>query len=78
MNTVGWPIFGMVRTFGDVFSIISDLVDALKGDWLGESVALKVLRNIGDMDERSERHFLREINIWRNLQVRLHRHMYSR
>lgn len=39
------------------------------GDWLGEAVALKVLRNIGDMDPRSERHFLREINIWRNLQV---------
>ena len=40
------------------------------GEWLGEEVALKALRNIGKMDPRTARYFAKEIEIWRSLQVR--------
>lgn len=42
------------------------------GEWLGEQVALKALRNVIDLDERTARHFNKEVEVWRSLQVSLH------
>ncbi|KAG9029058.1 hypothetical protein FS837_003666 [Tulasnella sp. UAMH 9824] len=47
-------------------------LDTWLGEWLGEQVALKALRNIGALDERAKNHFLREVEILRELQ---HRHV---
>ena len=46
---------GEVTKLGDVPVAIGGNADIWLGDWLGERVALKILRNIGQMDERTER-----------------------
>ncbi|KAG8918084.1 hypothetical protein FRC02_002671, partial [Tulasnella sp. 418] len=38
------------------------------GEWLGEKVALKSLRNVGQLDEATEKKFNKEVAIWRRLQ----------
>ncbi|KAG9038406.1 hypothetical protein FS837_001249 [Tulasnella sp. UAMH 9824] len=61
-----------VRRIGDAPFDAGMTADIWLGEWLGEQVALKALRNIGAMNEKAKKHVLREIEIWRGLQ---HRHV---
>lgn len=61
-----------VRRIGDAPFDSGMTADIWLGEWLGEQVALKALRNIGAMNEKARNHVLREVEIWRGLQ---HRHV---
>lgn len=58
-----------VKKVGDVPIDIGASADIWAGEWLGERVALKVLRSVGRLDAVAERRFRREIDIWRRLDV---------
>ncbi|KAG9001820.1 hypothetical protein FRB90_011537, partial [Tulasnella sp. 427] len=61
-----------VRRIGDEPFDAGLTADIWLGEWLGEQVALKALRNIGQLNSRAKNHVLREVEIWRGLQ---HRHV---
>ncbi|KAG8941771.1 hypothetical protein FRC04_004088 [Tulasnella sp. 424] len=61
-----------VRRLGDAPFDAGMTADIWLGEWLGEQVALKALRNIGAMNEKAKNHVLREVEIWRGLQ---HKHV---
>ncbi|KAG8861995.1 hypothetical protein FRB96_002438 [Tulasnella sp. 330] len=61
---------GEIKRLGDTPVDIGSTADIWQGEWLGETVALKVLRNVGRMDRQTEKNFRREIDIWRRLKVR--------
>ncbi|KAG8897712.1 hypothetical protein FRB99_007976, partial [Tulasnella sp. 403] len=63
---------GEVTRLGDAPFEVGATSDIWLGEWLGEKVALKALRNIGQMNERTERNFQREVSIWRELN---HKHV---
>ncbi|KAG9013016.1 hypothetical protein FRB94_004409 [Tulasnella sp. JGI-2019a] len=63
---------GEVKRLGDAPIEVGGSADIWDGEWLGERVALKVLRSVGRMDPTTERKFRREIDIWRRLN---HKHV---
>ncbi|KAG8889942.1 hypothetical protein FRB98_001988 [Tulasnella sp. 332] len=63
---------GEIKRLGDTPVDIGSTADIWQGEWLGETVALKVLRNVGRMDRQTEKNFRREIDIWRRLK---HKHV---
>ncbi|KAG8954828.1 hypothetical protein FRC03_011349, partial [Tulasnella sp. 419] len=59
---------GEVKRIGDFPVARGHFADIWQGEWLGEKVALKSLRNVGQLDEATEKKFNKEVAIWRRLQ----------